>query len=86
MSQIKTVTNYIHQKNNISDIEKRLDLCTLYIFVENLRYHEEGFIPIINYFCIPPKLIYIPNFTNELIKTSHILCYSYLMRQKLIGQ
>jgi hypothetical protein len=69
---------------NIFNKKKQLELCTLYIFIKNLRFHEEGFINIINYFCTPQKLVFIPNFTNQLIENSKLFCYSYNMRRKCI--
>ena len=84
MSQIKTVTEYIYPKYNISNKEKRLELCTIYLFIENLKFHEKGFIDIINYFCTPQKLVFIPNFSNQLIENSKLFCYSYNMRKKMI--
>ena len=76
-SIIKYLYNNTNKKNNY-------DLCSLFMFINRIRNYEPGLIPIINYYCIPQKLIIIPNFKNELKIKQKEIVFSHNMRKKFI--
>lgn len=76
---IKCIIDYFY-----SNEKKKYELCLLYMLIKKIKFYEKGLIPIINYYCIPPKLIIIPNFKNELKIKQKELIFAHNMRNKFI--
>ena len=77
---INSIIKCIYNNTN----KKKYKNCFLYFFIKKIKKYEPGLISIINYYCVPQKLIIIPNFKNELKIKQKEIVFSHNMRQKFI--